>query len=538
MARRIASAVIGTENIDSTAGPIARAVNSAFRGAFGTDVLPSNMEDLAQAKTIVVLADDLESSHNIAALRVKDAVVEQRRAHRRRRRRATARSATSSRRRPPARSCRRRRRCTAPKSPASGCDPTPGGETAAVAGLGSALVERLATKPANADVIGDVFIPGVKGEDIDRATAILAEAAASEDKVLVVFAPNPGSATAAHEAAKAAANLAILLRGDKAAESLIYLPAEANVIGLGDMGVNPGNGGLDVDAMLAGGVKALLVVGDNPMMHAKQRDKVEAGLRGLESLIVIDSLPTETAKLAHVVLADLNAYAKEGTQTSADRRIVRRSRGEAPIGDQRDALVHLATLGEELGRELGRNEPLPDADAAAVMNEASALTSGYEKATYGALESGVTRALSEGTSYGATLQAVNAAPPSVEDGRMLLTTYRTLYTSLEGASILSEEADKLHREEFLEMNPADAQALGIGQNRPVVVQNGVAALELSAALTDAVPAGSVFLPLYYQGGIVNRLLHADGSPTTVTVRPGLAVSGRGGAGLLFLVVDH
>jgi hypothetical protein len=113
---------------------------------------------------------------------------------------------------------------------------------------------------------------------------------------------------------------------------------------------------------------------------------------------------------------------------------------------------------------------LPTADAAAVMNEASALTSGYEKATYGTLESGVTRALTDGTSYGATLQAVNAAPPAVEDGRMLLTTYRTLYTSLEGASILSEEADKLHREEFLEMNPGDAQALGIGQNRPVVVQ--------------------------------------------------------------------
>ena len=96
-----------------------------------------------------------------------------------------------------------------------------------------------------------------------------------------------------------------------------------------------------------------------------------------------------------------------------------------------------------------------------------------------------------------------------DDGRLLLTTYRTLYTSLEGASILSEEADKLHREEFLEINPADAQALGIGQNRPVVVQNGVASLELTAALTDAVPAGSVFLPLYYQGGIVNRLLHGE-----------------------------
>jgi predicted molibdopterin-dependent oxidoreductase YjgC len=285
------------------------------------------------------------------------------------------------------------------------------------------------------------------------------------------------------------------------------------------MGVAPGANGLDVNAMLAGGVKALLVVGDNPMMHAKERDRVEAGLKVLESLVVIDSLPTETAKLAHVVLTDLNSYAKDGTVTSADRRIVRRSRGEAPIGDQRDALVHLTHLGSELGRELGRNEPLPDADAASVMNEASALVSGYEKATYKTIESGVTRALNEGASYGATLQAVDATLPAVDDGRLLLTTYRTLYTSLEGASILSEEADKLHREEFLEINPADAQALGIGQNRPVVVQNGVASLELSAALTDAVPAGSVFLPLYYQGGIVNRLLHADGSPTTVTIRP-------------------
>src|SRR5207247_886885 len=127
----------------------------------------------------------------------------------------------------------------------------------------------------------------------------------SEDKVLVVFAPNPGSAPAAQEAAKAAANLAILLRGDKAAESLIYMPAEANVIGLHDMGVAPGASGLDVNAMLAGGpstgsgqaIKALLVVGDNPMMHARERDSVEAGLKALESLIVIDSLPTETAKL-------------------------------------------------------------------------------------------------------------------------------------------------------------------------------------------------------------------------------------------------
>ncbi len=63
-------------------------------------------------------------------------------------------------------------------------------------------------------------------------------------------------------------------------------------------------------------------------------------------------------------------------------------------------------------------------------------------------------------------------------------------------------------------------ALGIGQNRPVVVQNGGREITMSAALTDAVAPGSVFVPLYMDGGVVNALLHADGDGlTSVTVRP-------------------
>ena len=66
---------------------------------------------------------------------------------------------------------------------------------------------------------------------------------------------------------------------------------------------------------------------------------------------------------------------------------------------------------------------------------------------------------------------------------------------------------------------ADAAALGIDQNRPVVVRNGTHQLTLSAAMTDAVAPGSVFLPLYYDGGVVNQLLPANGTPVTVTVSP-------------------
>jgi anaerobic selenocysteine-containing dehydrogenase len=117
------------------------------------------------------------------------------------------------------------------------------------------------------------------------------------------------------------------------------------------------------------------------------------------------------------------------------------------------------------------------------------------------------------------LQTVTPPALPAANGRLLLTTSRTLYTSRDAAAIRSPEADKLHREEFLELNPTDAGALGIGQNRPVVVSNGSHELTVSAALTDAVAPGSAFLPLYFEGGLVNQLLHADGMPTTITVRP-------------------
>jgi anaerobic selenocysteine-containing dehydrogenase len=105
------------------------------------------------------------------------------------------------------------------------------------------------------------------------------------------------------------------------------------------------------------------------------------------------------------------------------------------------------------------------------------------------------------------------------NGSLYLMTARTLFTSLEGASMRSPEADKLHREEFVELNPVDASAMGIGQNRPVIVANGSHEVVMSAALTDAVPQGAVFIPLYYDHGLVNSLLGEDGEAPLVTLRP-------------------
>ncbi|NIU62865.1 MAG: molybdopterin-dependent oxidoreductase, partial [Pseudomonas stutzeri] len=73
--QKLARAVVGSNNLDSSGGAVPDEVARSLRRAFGTEVLPADMTDLAKAKTILVVADDLESSHNVACLRVKDAVV-------------------------------------------------------------------------------------------------------------------------------------------------------------------------------------------------------------------------------------------------------------------------------------------------------------------------------------------------------------------------------------------------------------------------------------------------------------------------------
>ncbi|HXH23585.1 MAG TPA: molybdopterin-dependent oxidoreductase [Dehalococcoidia bacterium] len=517
LAQKLARTVIGTESIDSTAGPVTAAVSAALTEAFGTDALPSDMTRLQTAQTIVVVADDLESSHNIAALRIKDAVV-----------RAGASLVVISSRygevcdfiNPPPAGAIMPSPVRRPPADQMGVwlRPSPAGEAVTVAALGRALAANLAGVPG-ADIAssGPAEAPGVSTEDLAKASSILQRAAHSDMPLAIVYAPNPASVAAAAETARAVANLAVLCRRDNAAESLIVLPVEANVNGIRDMGAVPGAGGLALDRMLRE-VKGLVVVGDNPAMFARDSDEVRKALEALECLIAIDSVQSDTVKLAHFAFADLPAYGKEGTFTTADRRVARLSRAESATGDQRDCLVILSELGEALASRLGNQAALPK-EAAAVMAEIAAAVPGYAGARYERLQSGVTRALPASPSR-ARVQEPLVAPPPVTNSAFVLTTARTLYTSLEGAAMRSPEADKLHREEFLEMNPADAAALGIGQNRPVIVQNGGREFTLSAALTDAVAPGSVFLPLYYDGGLVNALLHADGAvPTTVTVRP-------------------
>ncbi|HLB27556.1 MAG TPA: molybdopterin dinucleotide binding domain-containing protein, partial [Dehalococcoidia bacterium] len=219
----------------------------------------------------------------------------------------------------------------------------------------------------------------------------------------------------------------------------------------------------------------------------------------------------------HAVLPDTGAYGKEGTVTSADRRVLRLHAATAPQGEAQPAWRILGELGSRLAQRLNAGElRLNYAGPSEIMDEIAQLVPLYANATYKEMDSGVQQPLDGLGPTKAELQPVPAAPEAA-DG-FVLTTGRGLYTSYEGAAVHSPEADKLHREEFVEVNPADAAALGVSDGAEVTLKANGSELTLRARLTAAVQPRALYVPLHFGGGAVAALF-VDGqaaAPVEVT----------------------
>jgi predicted molibdopterin-dependent oxidoreductase YjgC len=500
LAQKLARDVIGTPNIDFSQSAANRAAGRAIEAAFGTEAPPSDAINIARSDIIVVIADDLEESHNVFSLLVKDAV------------------AGNS--------------LTPPKaklvlvSPlrselADFAEPWGGVWLQPHAGSVADVVDAL----CKTEVGAEVSVPWLIDGDHEEARRILAAASDTSKTVSIIYAVPPVDEIGAGNGARAAANLAITLRGENAAESLFVLPTEANVNGARDMGVDPERApgrqsapeaGMDFSAMInaaaAGQLKAMIIVGDNPLMFAAGSSRVREALEKLELLAVIDGLPTDTAKLAHCLFADVPTYAKTGTFTNAERRVNRLHAAFDALGDARPALLALADLANALKPDSFSYDHPDD-----VTDEIAATVPGYETFSSKYELWGKARAVAPASRAEVTALVDPPAPTASRD-QLLLVTARTLYTSLEGASVHAEEADKLHREEFVELNQVDFAALRIEEGSEVVLATEHGELAIRCKVSDRVPAGVAFVPLYYDGGAVCSLLGRDGAPVSVQVK--------------------
>ncbi|MGD9935739.1 MAG: 2Fe-2S iron-sulfur cluster-binding protein, partial [Dehalococcoidia bacterium] len=400
LAARIASSAFKT-GADSSLGPVARAVNTALEARIGSRKAAADMTRIKDARAIVLVHDDLEESHNVASVRIKDAVVHH------------------------------------------------GAKLVVIGSLRSELVDFAAVwlRPNGGEegqlsaALADAISSGRSDDaDIAAAAALLKEA--PREQSIVLCAPNPVSPVTAGAMAGGAANVAVALFGNDASENLVVLPAEVNVHGLLDQGVAAAG----AENPLAG-LSGLLVIRDDPTMRLPS---AAADLAGIGTIVAIDNVLSGVARAASVVLAEGRAYASEGTYTVGDHRIQKTAPAVSPEGEAQNLFSVLAALGAALGVELPAS---PDA----ALGEIARANPDYLEAWNLLIGEG-TRPEMAGTGKGSIVPVAAAAITG--DGLRVVSS-RDLFTATDAASLRQPEAEKLHRYDRLQISEEDAERLGL-----------------------------------------------------------------------------
>ncbi|MFC5144149.1 molybdopterin oxidoreductase family protein [Streptomyces aureoversilis] len=103
-----------------------------------------------------------------------------------------------------------------------------------------------------------------------------------------------------------------------------------------------------------GGPRALLVFGSNPVVSAPAAGEITARLASLDLLVVADFVPSETARMADVVLPVTQWAEEDGTMTNLEGRVLRRRRAIDPPPGVRTDLWVLRELAGRLGQPAHR----------------------------------------------------------------------------------------------------------------------------------------------------------------------------------------
>ena len=283
------------------------------------------------------------------------------------------------------------------------------------------------------------------------------------------------------------------------------------------------------DAALAGRIKALYLVGENPVLSDPDAKHVAEALKSLEFLVVQDIFLTETAQLAHVVLPAATFAEKDGTFTNTERRVQRVRQAIKPMGNARPDWWITCQIAKRLGGNGFDFDHLSQ-----VMDEVAGLAPSYRGISYRRLEKGGLQWPCPGKRHPGTLFLHGEKfargkghftpleyKPSLEqpdgDFPLLLTTGRSLYQFHTGTMTRKVPGLNILRgEELVEINPNDAEALGILEGERVQLVSRRGKVMAKAKVTENSPPGVVFMTFHFAESATNLLTNPALDPVAKT----------------------
>ena len=389
------------------------------------------------------------------------------------------------------------------------------------------------------------MISGVPAQDLRAAARLYAKA----NRAAILFAMGITQHTTGTDNVKSCANLAMLcgnigiegggvdpLRGQNNVQGACDMGALPNVFPsyqpvespdaritlekAWDVSLSPKPGKTVMEMMEAaasGEIRALYVMGENPLLSDPDLTHVEKALKNLDLLVVQDIFLTETAQLADVVLPSACFAEKDGTFTSTERRVQRIRKAVQAPGQAKADWEIIAAIGTKMGYPMHYLSP------AAIMGEINAVAPIYGGITYARIEEegrqwpcpsedhpGTRFLHKDGFSRGLGLfHAVKYIPPAElpdQDYPFILSTGRVLYQYHTGTMTRrSAGSEELCPESLVEINPFDAQTLGIEDGQTVVVTSRRGMVRAKTKITARSDQGMIFMNFHFHEAAVNML---------------------------------
>jgi len=280
-----------------------------------------------------------------------------------------------------------------------------------------------------------------------------------------------------------------------------------------------------VDRALTGGIKAMVVMGENPMMSEPNLSHAQHALEALELLVCIDIFMNETGEMADVILPSASFAEKDGTFTNSDRRVQRVRQALPALGESQPDWQIISALARKMEAQLGikQSAGFDYANPEEIWEEMRALTPDFAGINYARLEEegGVhwpCPALDHpGTPYlfehdfprgkGKFWELEYGTESELPDTEYPyhLTTGRVLFHWHGGTMTRSSRLEEAFPIPIVEMHPTDARALRVVSGDWLRITSRRGSVECQVMVTGRSPVGTLFLPFHFVEAAANLL---------------------------------
>ncbi len=280
----------------------------------------------------------------------------------------------------------------------------------------------------------------------------------------------------------------------------------------------PGRPATEVwDNIFKGEIRGLYVFGEDPAVADANIAHVQEALKEVDFLVVQDIFLTDTAKLADVVLPAACFAEKDGTFTCTERRVQRVRKAVNPPGEAKADWKIFCELSKKMGYDMSYQS------AEDVFNEINQLLPQYVGINYQRIEKeGLqwpvpsldhpgtpvlhTKTFTRGRGLFIPEEYLPPREPADDEYPMLFTTGREYsrynFHSMTGKT---EGIQEIAPECLAEVNPSDAERLGIREKSLLRLSSRRGTIELRATITERSQPGTIFTTYNYPEVPVNFL---------------------------------